>query len=122
MFDASRLGSWHTKSRYTVGLNRAHALLSAAPSEVDRSCGIPGGPIKTRSSKKDRCGGRRVKKDERKQRWSLKGCVCGCEDTVSLTGAALSRRQFVAGLAGSATVAAAGVNRPIAAIAQGAGT
>ena len=54
-----------------------------------------------------------MKKDERKQRWSLKGCVCGCEDTVSLTGAAFSRRQFVAGLTGAATAAAAGITRPI---------
>ena len=63
-----------------------------------------------------------MKKNERKQRWSLKGCVCGCEDTVSLTGAALSRRQFVAGLAGTATVAAAGLGRPRAAFAQSAET
>ena len=62
-----------------------------------------------------------MEKDERKQRWSLKGCVCGCEEMVSLTGAALNRRQFVAGLAGTA-VAAAGLSRPTAIFAQGAVT
>ena len=35
MLEASRLGSWHTKSRYPVGMTRRWALLSAAPSEVD---------------------------------------------------------------------------------------
>ena len=57
-----------------------------------------------------------------KQRWSLKGCVCGCEETISLTGAALSRRQFVATMAGAAAVAAAGLGRPREAFAQGADT
>lgn len=59
-----------------------------------------------------------MQKNEGKKRWSLKGCVCGCEDTVSLTGAALSRRQFVAGMAGAAAAAATGLNGPTEALAQ----
>jgi len=42
------------------------------------------------------------KKNGGKQRWSYRGCACGCENTFSLTGSALSRRQFVAGIAGAA--------------------
>jgi predicted TIM-barrel fold metal-dependent hydrolase len=51
-----------------------------------------------------------------KQRWPA--CGCGCGNTLSLSGAALSRRQFVAGIAGAATVAAAGLGRPGDAAAQ----
>jgi len=57
-----------------------------------------------------------------KRGWSLKGCVCGCEETISLTGATLSRRQFVAGMAGATAVAATGLYRPTKALAQNAGT
>jgi predicted TIM-barrel fold metal-dependent hydrolase len=63
-----------------------------------------------------------------KSRLMMRGCACGCENTLSLTGAALSRRQFVAGAAGAATLAATGfglgaglgLSRP--ALAQGAAT
>jgi predicted TIM-barrel fold metal-dependent hydrolase len=40
------------------------------------------------------------------RRWSRQRCACGCANTLSLSGTALSRRQFVAGIAGAATVAA----------------
>jgi 6-methylsalicylate decarboxylase len=53
-----------------------------------------------------------------KRGWSLKGCVCGCEETISLTGATLSRRQFVAGMAVATAVAATGLYRPTKALAQ----
>ncbi len=43
-----------------------------------------------------------------KARLALRGCACGCEDPVTLTGSALTRRRFVAGVAGAATLAAAG--------------
>ena len=57
-----------------------------------------------------------------KKRWSYRGCACGgCENTLSLSGAALSRRQFVAGMAGAATVAAAGLGHAQNAMAQTAG-
>ena len=51
------------------------------------------------------------------EHWSLKGCACGCEDTISLTGATLSRRQFVAGVA---TLTAAGLGGPKDVLAQNA--
>jgi predicted TIM-barrel fold metal-dependent hydrolase len=57
-----------------------------------------------------------------KRRWSLKGCVCGCEETLSLRGAILSRRQFVAGITAAAAVAATGLYGPTKALAQNAGT
>jgi 6-methylsalicylate decarboxylase len=63
-----------------------------------------------------------MKENQDKKRHSLKGCVCGCEDTMLLTGAALGRRQFVAGMAGAAGLAATGLVRPMQALAQGAGT
>jgi predicted TIM-barrel fold metal-dependent hydrolase len=40
---------------------------------------------------------------------SMRGCACGCETTLSLTAASLSRRQFVTGAVGAATLAAAGL-------------
>ncbi|HLX16606.1 MAG TPA: amidohydrolase family protein [Bradyrhizobium sp.] len=63
-----------------------------------------------------------MSRHEGKARWSYRGCACGCEDTLSLSGAALSRRQFMAGVAGAATVAAAGLGRPERAAAQSAET
>jgi predicted TIM-barrel fold metal-dependent hydrolase len=51
---------------------------------------------------------------------SLRGCACGCENTLSLSGAALSRRNFMQGVAGAATLAAAGIGRSSEAAAQGA--
>jgi predicted TIM-barrel fold metal-dependent hydrolase len=49
---------------------------------------------------------------------SLRGCACGCNNTLSLSGAALSRRTFMQGVAGTATLAAAGIIRPQHALAQ----
>src|ERR1700744_5096139 len=54
------------------------------------------------------------------ERLSLRGCACGCENTLSLSGAALSRRRFMQGVAGAATLAAAGIGRPSGALAQAA--
>jgi len=56
-----------------------------------------------------------------KPRRSLKGCMCGCEATVSLTGLTLSRRQFAAGVAGAAAFAAAGLSGAKNALAQSTG-
>ena len=39
----------------------------------------------------------------------MRGCACGCEDTISLTGGALSRRRFVASAAGAAAGLGLGV-------------
>jgi 6-methylsalicylate decarboxylase len=58
------------------------------------------------------------KKNSGKQRWFYRGCACGCENTLSLAGRTLSRRQFVAGIAGAATVAATGLSRAGDALAQ----
>jgi 6-methylsalicylate decarboxylase len=49
-----------------------------------------------------------------RSRMAMRGCACGCESTLSLTGASLtagtlSRRQFMVGAAGAATLAAAGL-------------
>ncbi len=52
-------------------------------------------------------------KDE--HRWSLRGCACCCESTLSLSGTALSRRGFVAG---AAALAAVGLGKPWSAAAQ----
>ncbi len=52
------------------------------------------------------------------KRWSRHGCACGCANTLSLSGAALSRRQFVQGVAGAATVAAVGFGHSQSAVAQ----
>jgi predicted TIM-barrel fold metal-dependent hydrolase len=46
-----------------------------------------------------------------KRRWSRRGCACGCENTLSLSGATLNRRQFVRGVTSAATVAAVGLGR-----------
>jgi 6-methylsalicylate decarboxylase len=59
---------------------------------------------------------------DRQHRWSYRGCACGCESTLSLTGSTLSRRQFVAGVAGAATLAAAGLGLPREVLAQSADT
>ena len=55
-------------------------------------------------------------REPRKARLSMRGCACGCDETLSLTGASLtagnlSRRQFVAGAVGAAAVAATGLGR-----------
>src|ERR1700690_1088034 len=55
-----------------------------------------------------------------KQRWSYRGCACGCGNTLSLSGAALSRRQFVAGMTSATTVVAVGLGRYQSAAAQSA--
>jgi predicted TIM-barrel fold metal-dependent hydrolase len=60
-------------------------------------------------------------KNRGKSRWSMRGCACGCETTLSLTGSILSRRQFVAGAAGAAAIAAAGLGAQRQALAQTAG-
>jgi predicted TIM-barrel fold metal-dependent hydrolase len=49
-----------------------------------------------------------------KRRWSYRGCTC-CDGTLSLSGAALSRRHFIAG---AAAMAAAGLDKPKSASAQ----
>jgi 6-methylsalicylate decarboxylase len=59
---------------------------------------------------------------EARARWSYRGCACGCENTLSLNHASLSRRQFMAGVAGAATVTAAGLGRPERAAAESAET
>ena len=46
------------------------------------------------------------KKD--KHRWSYRGCACGCENTISLSGARLNRRNFMQGVTGAAAMAAVG--------------
>ena len=40
---------------------------------------------------------------------AMRGCACGCDDTVSLTAGGLSRRQFVAGATGAAALLASGL-------------
>jgi predicted TIM-barrel fold metal-dependent hydrolase len=61
---------------------------------------------------------------EGKKRMSMRSCACGCDNTLSLTDAGLSRRKFMAGAAGAATLAATGLNtgfgRAGQALAQGA--
>jgi 6-methylsalicylate decarboxylase len=52
----------------------------------------------------------------------MRGCACGCDDALSLTGRKLNRRQFMAGAAGAATLAAVGLDRIRPASAQDAGT
>ena len=56
---------------------------------------------------------------DRKSRLTMRGCACGCDNTISLTGASLSRRQFVAGAAGAATLTAAGLGLSRPGLAQG---
>jgi 6-methylsalicylate decarboxylase len=48
--------------------------------------------------------------DEGKKRLSMRACACGCDNTLSLTRGSLSRRRFMAGAAGAATLAATGLN------------
>jgi 6-methylsalicylate decarboxylase len=50
-----------------------------------------------------------------KSQWSYRGCGCCDRSTLSLSGAALSRRNFIAG---AAAMAAAGLTRPESAAAQ----
>jgi 6-methylsalicylate decarboxylase len=59
-----------------------------------------------------------MEKNDGKRRWSLKGCMCGCEDTLPPAGAALGRREFLAGMASVATIGATGMSRPRDALAQ----
>jgi predicted TIM-barrel fold metal-dependent hydrolase len=61
-------------------------------------------------------------KDERggKSRWPMRACACGCDNTLSLTGSSLSRRQFVTGAAGAAALAGTNLGRVGQAFAQGA--
>ena len=40
---------------------------------------------------------------------AMRGCACGCDNTISLTAGGLSRRQFVAGATGAATLLATGL-------------
>jgi predicted TIM-barrel fold metal-dependent hydrolase len=62
----------------------------------------------------------KMEKHKSESRWSYRGCACGCENTLSLSGAALSRRRFMQGVAGAATLAAAGIGRAPGALAQAA--
>jgi 6-methylsalicylate decarboxylase len=55
-----------------------------------------------------------------KRRWSYRGCACCEGSTLSLSGAALSRRHFMQGIAGAAVVTAAGLGHPQRAMAQAA--
>jgi predicted TIM-barrel fold metal-dependent hydrolase len=50
-----------------------------------------------------------------RHRWSFRGCACCDGSTLSLSGAALNRRHFIAG---AAAMAAAGLGRPGSAAAQ----
>jgi predicted TIM-barrel fold metal-dependent hydrolase len=53
-------------------------------------------------------------------RWSYRACACSDGSTLSLSGASLSRRHFMRGMAGAAAVAAAGLGKPSGAAAQAA--
>ena len=54
-----------------------------------------------------------------KHRWSCRGCACGCENTVSLSGATLNRRNFMRGVSGvAAALAAVGLGNSQRAAAQ----
>lgn len=44
-----------------------------------------------------------------KSAFSMRGCACGCDDTLSLTSGGLSRRSVLAGVAGAAAAAVTGV-------------
>jgi 6-methylsalicylate decarboxylase len=50
-------------------------------------------------------------KPERRKSPPLRGCACGCEDTLSLHTGTLTRRSFMAGIAGAATLAATDLGR-----------
>ncbi len=54
-----------------------------------------------------------------KQRRLSRSCACGCGNTLALSGAALSRRQFVAGMTSAATAATVGLGSAGNALAQG---
>src|SRR5580693_2226694 len=60
--------------------------------------------------------------DEGKKRLSMRSCVCGCDNTLSLTNGGLSRRKFMASAAGAATLAATGFGHAGQALAQSADT
>src|ERR1700730_1795758 len=53
----------------------------------------------------------------KERRWSYRGCACCDGNTLALSGAALSRRNFIAG---AAAVASFGVGKPHSAAAQAA--
>jgi predicted TIM-barrel fold metal-dependent hydrolase len=57
-------------------------------------------------------------KQKDKHRWSYRGCTCGCENTLSLSGATLNRRNFMQGVTGAAAMAAVGFGNPQRAAAQ----
>jgi 6-methylsalicylate decarboxylase len=61
-------------------------------------------------------------KPKDKHRWSYRGCACGCENTISLSGATLNRRNFMQGVTGAAAMAAVGLGHPQRAAAQGVDT
>jgi predicted TIM-barrel fold metal-dependent hydrolase len=61
-------------------------------------------------------------KPKDKHRWTYRGCACGCENTISLSGAMLNRRNFMQGVSGVAAMAAVGLGHPQRAAAQGADT
>jgi predicted TIM-barrel fold metal-dependent hydrolase len=61
-----------------------------------------------------------MKQLDGKRQLSLRGCACGCESTISLSGTALSRRQFVTGMTGAAVAAVAGLSQSRSAVAQSA--
>ena len=63
---------------------------------------------------------KQVAEKQKSERLSRQGCACGCNTTLSLSGTALSRRHFMQGVAGVATIAAAGIIRPQNALAQSA--
>jgi predicted TIM-barrel fold metal-dependent hydrolase len=62
----------------------------------------------------------RMEKHKIERPLSLRGCACGCGNTLALSGAALSRRHFMQGVAGAATSAAVGIGRSKSASAQSA--
>jgi predicted TIM-barrel fold metal-dependent hydrolase len=59
-------------------------------------------------------------KDNGEHRWSYRACACGCNDTLSLSDTALSRRQFVGGVAGATAMATGLLGVPRNAAAQNA--
>ena len=53
-----------------------------------------------------------------RHRWSYRGCSCGCDSTISLSGATLNRRNFMQGVSGAAAMAAIGLGNSQRAAAQ----
>jgi predicted TIM-barrel fold metal-dependent hydrolase len=53
-----------------------------------------------------------------KHRWSYRGCLCCDQNTLSLSGARLNRRNFLLGATGAAAMAATGLGSPRTAAAQ----